>query len=290
MAELDLGSVIGPTGPQGETGPQGPQGVAGKSAYAAAQDGGYSGTEGEFNAQLAAIPDLENGGNVGDVMTLTSAGAAWAAARGVSLPVPITDGGTGQQTEAAAVYALINALETLTPSTIAAEDFLPMLDTSDTTGKKIPYTSLQSAIASYVNTTYLSHMAKIELVTYMGTGTYGSSNPNTVTFSFAPKIVLMLGKINIVSSTGELRYPEEYLGFLPATPYGLRLTAMAPSAMLTSYYQGTGFEWHTAGSKTVNTVYGKKSANEKSFTWYSTESALAQCNDSAWRYSVLAIG
>ena len=45
----------GPQGPQGSTGPQGPSGAAGKSAYAAAQDGGYTGTEAAFNAALAQV-------------------------------------------------------------------------------------------------------------------------------------------------------------------------------------------------------------------------------------------
>ena len=54
---------IGPQGPQGEIGPQGPKGdtgatgatgADGKSAYSYAQDGGYTGTEAEFAAKLAA--------------------------------------------------------------------------------------------------------------------------------------------------------------------------------------------------------------------------------------------
>ena len=99
MATLDLGKVVGPQGPQGaagpagpagETGPQGPQGAtgpqgpagaagpagpagetgpqgvagpAGKSAYQYAQDGGYTGTEAEFQALLATGPwvPLEDG-------------------------------------------------------------------------------------------------------------------------------------------------------------------------------------------------------------------------------------
>ena len=51
----------GPQGPQGETGPQGPQGIqgpqgeAGESAYTAASKGGYTGTETQFNSDLAKI-------------------------------------------------------------------------------------------------------------------------------------------------------------------------------------------------------------------------------------------
>ena len=53
----------GPQGPQGEIGPQGPKGdtgatgatgANGKSAYSYAVDGGYTGTEAEFTAKLAA--------------------------------------------------------------------------------------------------------------------------------------------------------------------------------------------------------------------------------------------
>lgn len=54
--------IQGPVGPQGEIGPEGPQGAAGpagadgKSAYQAATDGGYTGTETALNAALAAVP------------------------------------------------------------------------------------------------------------------------------------------------------------------------------------------------------------------------------------------
>ena len=43
----------GATGPKGDTGATGATGAAGKSAYAYAQDGGYTGTEAEFAAKLA---------------------------------------------------------------------------------------------------------------------------------------------------------------------------------------------------------------------------------------------
>ena len=49
----------GPKGDTGDTGPKGPQGetgTAGKSAYTAAQEGGYTGAEAEFNAALASAP------------------------------------------------------------------------------------------------------------------------------------------------------------------------------------------------------------------------------------------
>lgn len=53
--------VPGPQGPKGDTGPQGetgPAGFAGQSAYAAAQAGGYTDTQANFYADLAAIEGL----------------------------------------------------------------------------------------------------------------------------------------------------------------------------------------------------------------------------------------
>ena len=55
----------GPQGPQGEPGTQGPQGIqgvpgtAGQSAYQSAINGGYTGTETDFNAALAIVPSVE---------------------------------------------------------------------------------------------------------------------------------------------------------------------------------------------------------------------------------------
>ena len=53
----------GPTGPKGATGPQGPVGPAGsngKSAYQTAVEGGYTGTEQQFQAALAGLGKLES--------------------------------------------------------------------------------------------------------------------------------------------------------------------------------------------------------------------------------------
>ena len=66
----------GPRGPKGDPGadgaqgPEGPQGNPGKSAYAYAQDGGYTGTEAEFAARLAFIASgasvayIDNNGDI----------------------------------------------------------------------------------------------------------------------------------------------------------------------------------------------------------------------------------
>lgn len=54
MPEVNLGKVVGP---KGSDGAQGPAGADGLSAYDQAQAGGYSGSELEFNQQLAGLSD-----------------------------------------------------------------------------------------------------------------------------------------------------------------------------------------------------------------------------------------
>nr|DAF13668.1 MAG TPA: L SHAPED TAIL FIBER PROTEIN [Caudoviricetes sp.] len=57
---VNVGALKGPKGDKGETGSPGANGApgaAGKSAYASAQDGGYTGTETQFNSDLAKIAD-----------------------------------------------------------------------------------------------------------------------------------------------------------------------------------------------------------------------------------------
>ena len=71
----------GDTGPQGEpgakgdTGETGPKGADGKSAYASAQDGGYTGTEAQFNAALAQVGSKVDKSTIVEVTLLA---ANWA--------------------------------------------------------------------------------------------------------------------------------------------------------------------------------------------------------------------
>ena len=71
----------GDTGPQGEpgakgdTGETGPKGADGKSAYASAHDGGYTGTEAQFNAALAQVGSKVDKSTIVEVTLLA---ANWA--------------------------------------------------------------------------------------------------------------------------------------------------------------------------------------------------------------------
>ena len=60
--ETGAAGAAGETGPQGATGPQGPAGEDGKSAYQYAVDGGYTGTEAQFQALMGTGPWLPTAG------------------------------------------------------------------------------------------------------------------------------------------------------------------------------------------------------------------------------------
>ena len=45
----------------------------------------------------------------------------------------------------------------------------------------------------------LGDKARVQVVSYVGTGTYGSSNPNSLTFDFVPKVIIVSGFYNTYS-------------------------------------------------------------------------------------------
>lgn len=107
--------------------------------------------------------------------------------------------------------------------------------------------------------------AKIATGSYVGTGKYGSSNPNSLTFDFAPKMIIAVygGK----AYNGQLYYPI--------------LMLLNPlDAWVNSYSGDSGI----GGAKTVVTW------GENTVSWYSTESANSQLNYSGTTCHYIAIG
>lgn len=134
-------------------------------------------------------------------VTLQYNGTYWVAqgkeqpiASDISGTLPLSKGGTGATTAAAALHALINGVTALTASNLADGDMLALDDVSDATGKKISMAALVAYLSGRMGG------AKIQTGSYVGTGTYGSSNPCSLTFDFSPQILW-------VSS---IRYLESY--------------------------------------------------------------------------------
>lgn len=127
---------------------------------------------------------------------------------------------------------------------------------------------------------FLLEKVEIEIVSYQGTGTYGPDNPTSVTFSAPPSVIIMLGHKSV--SDGHWYQGEdldyEYVYMLPA------------SAVPTEYKRGCGF-----GNERNYYIYGKKSADGKTFSWYSWQNSMGagsageQCNSSGIEYYVLGL-
>lgn len=107
---------------------------------------------------------------------------------------------------------------------------------------------------------------KIEVVTYIGTGTYGQDNPTSISFSFVPKMVIIIGV-------------GAYGGFIDAS----RLTN---NYMQSVYSTGESF------SMTYSKGYGKIEGTTISL--YTTDMSYSgptnQFNQSQYMYTAFAIG
>lgn len=111
----------------------------------------------------------------------------------------------------------------------------------------------------------LGDKARVQVLSYVGTGTYGSSNPNSLTFDFVPKMV-------IISSA-------------PVNSSYVYIAIMVPDAGIYSVVISThfGYESRTPGGS------GTVTKNNKTITFYSGDNT-AQLNGSGIKYIAVAIG
>lgn len=126
----------GDTGPQGQAGADGAPGQDGKSAYESAQDGGYTGTEAEFNAALA------NSAHFSEIIETISQGQA------------LISDGTGS-VSGRAITNLTSTTQTLTANTnlITANTLRYMLNrTGSVAAANTSYTTLMARGSSLHST------------------------------------------------------------------------------------------------------------------------------------------
>lgn len=101
---------------------------------------------------------------------------------------------------------------------------------------------------------------QIETGSYTGTGTYGSSNKNSLTFSFVPKLVFIRGP------------------------------RAAPNAFCCFVYDSTNADMVYEGGSTSVSKTQIITWSDKTISWYSSSSALIQMNQSNKIYVYVAIG
>ena len=112
---------------------------------------------------------------------------------------------------------------------------------------------------------------------YVGTGVSGSGNPNSITFSRVPRLIMLLGT---KTSDGEY-HPLFGVGG------GSYYVYLVYADMLTTAYQkGLGLSNYS-----LLDIYGKKSSDGKTFSWYydATDKANYQCNASGTTYYYAAL-
>lgn len=107
----------------------------------------------------------------------------------------------------------------------------------------------------------LSEDIKVEAGSYVGTGTYGESNPNSLTFDFTPKAVFIFGTKAPNNTGASMMY------FWGADSFTLILSGLS------------GAEPSGTASVSGNTM-----------SWYDTREAYYQCNKSSRTYNYLALG
>lgn len=107
----------------------------------------------------------------------------------------------------------------------------------------------------------LGDKTRVQVISYVGTGTYGADNPCSITADFPIKVAISLyhyisGSIFMISDELSVNYTPD-----------------------------KGFDNNNA-----NYSFGKKSHDGKTLTWYSTRGQDAQFNNSGYTYYFLAIG
>ena len=118
----------------------------------------------------------------------------------------ISSGGTGAESESAAVKNLISGLTSTSP---ASDDLIPFQDVSSGGAGKTTLSALASALQS------VRGYAKIQTGSYVGTGTYGADNPCSLTFAFRPEFVMVsssLGWYLDVNATST--FMGQYIGII----------------------------------------------------------------------------
>ena len=170
--------------------------------------------------------------------------------------VPVSKGGTGLSSLAANRLIYPSA-----PTTLAQLSFPAVAGSVLRQGASgAPYwTSLASLILEMGG-------VKIATGSYTGTGTYGSSSPNRLTFGFVPKLVIVYENAGLFSpATYSSAYGGWKGGFLWVPGMG-------------SAYTGSG------GATAIMSLSGN------TLSWYSTSSEWTQVNASGTVYNYLAIG
>lgn len=124
----------------------------------------------------------------------------------------------------------------------------------------------------------LGDKARVQVVSYVGTGTYGADNPCSLTFDFAPKVVMF---IDYVYTDGTNR-GNHYIDNSSNIYY--EMSRLSTEKLTGAYAQNNGLGGY--GPQ----LYGKKTNGGKTITWYAQSGSDYQANSAGYIYTYLGIG
>lgn len=223
-------------------GQPGKDGAPGKSAYQAAKEKGYTGTEEEFNTALAGMQSAPFLPLAGGTM---KSGATIQGTDSLSIISP-------QQIQIATGSTAIR----ITGNTIvlggdsANTSFFGTLNMGGYPIKSVPspVDSTDAANKQYVD----EHAgARVILGSYVGTGKSGKSNPNQITLAEPFKLLCIYG----------IQHTDSYVSL------DVSGSNIIPSSIIPTEYTG-GFGFFYSSNYSPTDSYGKKSADGKTFSWY----------------------
>lgn len=252
---------VGLPGKDGAPGADGKDGAPGKSAYQAAKEKGYTGTEEEFNTALAGMQSAPflplSGGTVEGVLEIRSGIEFGYGSNSIEL----------SPSSASRLELVANASGGSSGGSIGG--------TVELIGLSAPTASNSAANKQYVD----EHAgAKVILGSYVGTGKSGKSNPNQITLAEPFKILCIYG----------MQWPDSYQS-IDNSGTGETSVIIPGSIIPTEYTSGFGFFY----SSNSRDSYGKKSADGKTFSWYydytPSDAATVQLNLSQVVYHYYAI-
>lgn len=171
----------------------------------------------------------------------------------------------------------VDAQDVTYSGTAAGSNVKEALDNleSDTSNLQSNITSLKnkdSQLQQSINSlsSQIGNSAQVQLVSYVGNGQYGSTNPCSITASFPIKVAISLGAMWAWDVEGKMNIENP---------------VMIASTLTTSFTGNRGFCTSTNNLAS----YGKKSYDGRTFSWYSTNDG-AQLNTNNYTYYFLCFG